>query len=294
MGRGVHEHTRRIERCVIEELAPLTAPASVRAYAYQLFNRKLIPNMSKGATNRVSLIIKRLRELGWLDWMDVVDETRKPERISQWSDPESLVRTAVAQYRRDNWRDQDVRVEVWAEKGTVRGTLGPVLDEYGVTFRVMHGYGSATTIHDIAEDTVYNETPLIALYIGDWDPSGMHMSEVDLPERLERYDGEAEIVRIALTEEDVSDPSIDALGFDAAEKIKDGRYRWFVERYGHRCWELDAMRPDLLRGRVAQAIESMLDMDAWNHAKAIEAAEVASMRMGIGSFMAVIRGPANK
>jgi hypothetical protein len=27
----------------------------------------------------------------------------------------------------------------------------------------------------------------VALYVGDWDPSGLHMSEVDLPERLQRY-----------------------------------------------------------------------------------------------------------
>jgi hypothetical protein len=33
-------------------------------------------------------------------------------------------------------------------KGTIRGVLQPVLDEYGVGFRVMHGYGSATAVND--------------------------------------------------------------------------------------------------------------------------------------------------
>lgn len=46
---------------------------------------------------------------------------------------------------------------------------------------------------------------LTVLYVGDRDPSGMHMSEVDLPRRLERYgarDFDIEIVRVAIIEED--------------------------------------------------------------------------------------------
>ena len=59
----------------------------------------------------------------------------------------------------------------------------PVLDDYGLGFRVMHGFSSATVVHDIADD--YDDRPLTALYVGDWDPSGLYMSERDLPDRLE-------------------------------------------------------------------------------------------------------------
>ena len=76
---------------------------------------------------------------------------------------------------------------MWSEKGTIRGVLAPVLDEYAVGFRVMHGFSSATTVHDIAQDDDGRE--LIALYVGDFDPSGMFMSEHDLPTRLDEYDG---------------------------------------------------------------------------------------------------------
>jgi hypothetical protein len=56
-----------------------------------------------------------------------------------------LIASLVVQrsYRRDRWAQQPRRLEVWSEKGTVRGMLAPVLDKYGVTFRVMHGYSSA-------------------------------------------------------------------------------------------------------------------------------------------------------
>ena len=62
----------------------------------------------------------------------------------------------------------------------MRGVLAPVLDHYAVGFRVMHGFSSATTVHDVAEDDDGRE--LIVLYVGDFDPSGMFMSEEDLPE----------------------------------------------------------------------------------------------------------------
>ena len=62
----------------------------------------------------------------------------------------------------------------------------------------MHGFSSATVVHDIAEDD--DGRPLIVLYVGDFDPSGMFMSEEDLPERLAKYDGDhVTLRRIALT-----------------------------------------------------------------------------------------------
>jgi hypothetical protein len=46
--------------------------------------------------------------------------------------------------------------------------------------------------------------------IGDFDPSGVHMSEVDLPERIERYGGVVNISRIALLRDDCDGlPSFD-------------------------------------------------------------------------------------
>jgi hypothetical protein len=75
------------------------------------------------------------------------------------------------------WALQPALVEVWSEKGTVRGTLAPVLNAYGVGFRVMHGFAPATIVHEIAEAHGASDRPLLPLYVGDWDPSGLYMSE---------------------------------------------------------------------------------------------------------------------
>ena len=91
-------------------------------------------------------------------------------------------------YRRDFWDQQPVRVQTWSEKGTVRGVLNKVLRKYAVDFQVMHGFSGATTVCGLAQDGD-DGRPLVALYVGDYDPSGLFMSECDLPERLERYGG---------------------------------------------------------------------------------------------------------
>jgi hypothetical protein len=182
------------------EVLKAIQPASVRAVCYQLFNRRVIPDMSLSSTRKVGAQLVYTREHEIIPWEWIVDETREAERVSQWEDAAQFADAVQRSYRRDRWQDQPRLVEVWSEKGTVRGTLAPVLDQYGVTFRVMHGFGSATVVHDVAEGT----SGVLALYVGDWDPSGMYMSEVDLPARLERYGGDTEIKRVALTGADVA------------------------------------------------------------------------------------------
>lgn len=274
-GRGRAKSTLEfIEACI--EILEVEQPTSVRAVAYRLFSRGLIPNMGRNSTNKVSRILKDAREEGVVPWHWIVDETREPERIHSWSSPDDIIEKAVKGYRRDYWQDQPEWVEVWSEKGTVRGILAPVLNRYGITFRVMHGYASATVVNDIATETAHADKRLTVFYVGDYDPSGMHMSEVDLPNRLQRYGGDADIQRIALTEEDVSDAALPY--FEASTKKGDGRYQWFVDRYGRKAWELDAMQSHLLRGRVETAIRSMLDLGAWHHAMEVERIEVESMR----------------
>ncbi len=145
--------------------------------------------MEKTNTNKVSRLLTQAREDGDLDWDWVVDETREAERISTWQDVAAFGETVMRSYRKNYWAEQPEWIEVWSEKGTVRGTLAPVLNEYGITFRVMHGHGSATAVHAAAEESADSDKLLTVLYVGDWDPSGMHMSEIDLPERLERYGG---------------------------------------------------------------------------------------------------------
>jgi hypothetical protein len=101
------------------------------------------------------------------------------------------------------------------------------------------------------------------------------MSQVDLPGRLERYGGRAEVIRIALSRDDVDFGRLP--WFDADSKSKDPRHDWYVEEYGSRCWELDALNPNVLRDRVEQRIRSLIDWPAWERCAAVEKAERDSL-----------------
>jgi hypothetical protein len=238
--------------------------------------------MSVRSTQRVSTQLVWAREHGRIPWEWVVDETRETERVASWDDPQSYMHAVRRSYRKDLWASQSEYVEVWSEKGTVRGTLRPVLDEFGVAFRVMHGFGSATALHRVAEDS--QDRSFDVLYVGDYDASGLCMSEVDLPARLERYDAEISIGRIALTEYQTNGlPS-----FPLSTKRGDTRHDWYRQHYGDRCWELDAMNPASLRRRVKDAIHAYIDWDAWDLAAKAEEAEVATIDDVLGKWREAI------
>jgi hypothetical protein len=218
-------------------------------------------------------LLKEAREQGYIPWGWIVDETRAIERVSTWADPARYARCVAQSYRRDFWGQQPCRVIVVSEKGTVRGLLRPVLDHFAVGFQVMHGFSSATIVHDISQDD--DGRPLIILYVGDYDPSGMYMSEADLPDRFDKYGGDhVTVKRIALTREQVKRlPS-----FPATDKRKDPRYRWFISSFGTRCWELDAMDPNDLRECVEQEIVRLIEPVAWQRCEFVNKAEQESLK----------------
>jgi hypothetical protein len=269
-GRGLGRQTLDLIATCAEILEEIQ-PATVRAVCYRLFAAGAIPDMGTGSTQKVSRQLTWARENGHIPWDWIVDEQRAVDRVASWNDPVSFMHAVKRSYRKDLWRDQSELVEVWSEKGTVGGILGPVLDQYGVVFRVMKGFGSATSVHGAAEESQARD--FTVLYVGDFDCSGMYMSEVDLPERLERYEASIDLVRIALVEEDLFGLPY----FDAATKHKDPRYKWYVSRYGDRAWELDAMSPVDLRRRVENEISDFIDWDAWELARKAEAAEIATI-----------------
>ena len=249
-------------------------PITGRGVGYKLFTAGLIPSMARSEMQRVYRLLKEAREEGIIPWDWIVDESRELERVSAWDDPESYTQTVITAYRRDYWNQQPARVEVWSEKGTVRGVLQSVLDLFGVGFRVMHGFSNTTEVHNIADND--DGRPLHALYVGDWDPSGLWMSEHDPPARLSRYDGDHVILeRIALTQDQVA---AGLPAFPAADKRKDPRHRWFVENFGERCWELDALDPNDLRLCVEEQIRKHIEPIAWEHCKVTERAEQVSLR----------------
>ena len=290
-GRGRASATQDLI-AVMVEIAESIQPCSVRALAYQLFNRKLIPSMALENTAKVSRLCVIAREEGSIPWDWITDSTRQEERVSTWDDPSDYAETVMRAYRRNKWNAQPKHISVWSEKSTVEGTLRPILREYEVPFQVLHGWSGATPIRNAAQANYCREQNTLILYVGDFDPSGMGMSELDLPRRLARYSSDdpsdkdisieeanellenegLEIRRIALTAIHTH-----VLGkssrFPASDKKDDTRHEWFVKNHGQWCWELDALSPNDLRECVENAILTELDHQAWDRYVRAEQAE---------------------
>ena len=207
------------------------------------------------------------RENDLIPWDWIVDETRDLEIGVSYASKKAAYETLLYNYAHPLWLDQKYNVEIGSEKGTVRGLIKEVLDEYRLGFLVFHGYTSATCAYEVATSIT---RPLIALYVGDHDPSGCDMRERDLPERLEKYGAENEydidFRVIALTKDQTTEhnlPSIQA-------KPKDPRYKPYVEKHGAKCWELDALDPRQLRDILKREVEALIDWEVWNASKDAE------------------------
>ncbi len=271
-GRGMARASRDLI-AAMSVIAEAAQPITGRGIGYKLFTAGLIASMSVNEMQKVYRLLRIAREQGDIPWSWIVDETRELERVSTWRNPAQYARTVATSYRRDFWDQQPLRVEVWSEKGTIRGVLKPVLDHYAAGFRVMHGFTSATAVNDVAEDD--DGRKLIVLYIGDFDPSGLFMSECDLPQRLAEYGGDhVELRRIAL----MPDQTAGLPSFPASDKCKDPRYPWFAERHGTRCWEIDAMDPRDLRECTDRAIKELIEPTAWARCETVNAAELESLQ----------------
>jgi len=279
-GRGMARQSLDLIEAMYEAAAA-AQPITGRGIGYKLFVASLIASMARSEMAKVYRLLLVAREQGMIPWEWIVDEGRQLERSSSWDDPAAFVRTVSRAYRRDFWKYQPRRVEVWSEKGTVRGVLASVLDQYGVGFRPVHGFSGATPVHEVADD--FDGRPLVILYVGDFDPSGLCMSERDLPDRFAKYDGGHILLkRVALQPNQLTGLP----WFPAADKQRDTRYPWFVRNYGDRCWELDALDPNELRTLVEQAIRAEIEPVAWDRCAVVEKAEQASLRTILDSWKA--------
>jgi hypothetical protein len=300
------------------EIARAIHPCRVRAIHYQLFILKLIPSMGDAEAKKVSRLTTLAREMGLLPWEWITDNTRAEEGVATWDDPEAYARTVQFAYRRDKWQAQPKYIIIWSEKGTVEGTIRPVLRKYELPLQTLHGWSGATPIWDMAQANLDRHQKTLILYIGDYDPSGLYMSEVDLPQRLYRYSSGdpsnkdvnpararrelaklgLEIRRVALLKADTRALGR-SLAFPASDKGPkedsqgDSRYDWFVRNYGHWCWELDALDPNILRRRLEDAILAELDREAWDRYVAVERLEKEAIITTCRSWTSIL-GPVQK
>jgi hypothetical protein len=155
-------------------------------------------------------------------------------------------------YRQSIWRDINQHVEVWCEKDALAGVIYPITAEYDVPLMVAKGYSSESFVYQSAEYIASTGKPATVYYVGDFDPSGWHMSE-DLQRKFRQFDVQVSFIRLGIGPEHLS------WGLPTRPtKLSDTRSQRFFKLFGANApsIELDALHPDKLRSMIREAVEA--------------------------------------
>lgn len=238
---------------------------TLRQLYYQFVARDLIPNRVR-EYNRLGRLVSDARLAGLIDWDAIEDRTRHLEALSHWTGPDSILRSAAAEFRVDRWATQPHRLEVWIEKEALAGVFERVCEELDVPFFCCRGYTSQSEMWGAARRLQSYERrrqDTVILHFGDHDPSGMDMTR-DIVDRLALFGSRVHVDRLALNMDQVEEhgpPPNPA-------KVTDSRFEAYMQLYGFESWELDALEPQTLADLVRDAVMEYVDPDAWEESEA--------------------------
>jgi hypothetical protein len=259
------ESLRLIEQvnAIIHEYQEMGYSLTLRQVYYQLVSRDVIPNNERSYKNLGSLISDG-RMSGLIDWDAIEDRTRNLRKNSHWNSPGSIIHSAAYSFAYDKWADQDNYVEVWVEKDALVGIVGQVCEEMDIPYFSCRGYVSQSEMWAAAQrlEDFSGQKNIHIIHLGDHDPSGKDMSR-DICDRLELFGVSVEFQRIALNYDQIEEygppPN--------PTKLTDSRASGYIADFGHECWELDALRPDVIDGLIRDAVTDLCDLDLLQEAR---------------------------
>jgi hypothetical protein len=255
--------------CVLVELLAQNQPDTVRGTMYAAVSCGWLPDTGKKSYGRCQRLLNELRLREVLPFSWVVDNIRSTEKPSSWSGLADFADTVRDAYRRDFWASLPEYVCIIVEKDTVAGRIAPVTREFDVPLHPLRGFSSTSFAAEIGATWKRIEKPITAYYIGDHDPSGRDI-ERSIRERLSRFSGrDFTMKRLAVEPEHFDQYNIIPLD----PKKKDTRYAKFVEKYGPRCAEVEAIPANDLRDMVEGAIRSHIPTAEWQRLQNIEEQE---------------------
>ena len=157
------------------------------------------------------------------------------------------------------------------EKDALAGVLYPVTARYDVPLMVTRGYPSLSFLHGAAEGILDADKPTFLYYLGDHDPSGVHIPqkiEVDLREMA--AGAEIHFERIAVNIDQIAAWNLPT----RPTKKTDSRSKTFKGG----SVEVDAISSADLRVLVEEAITQHIDQEVLNTTMVAERSEREMVR----------------
>jgi hypothetical protein len=260
-GRPLAVQTVAIREAILE-LPCEQEMMTVRGCFYALTVRGVVEKSEAGyrQVQRQALLLRRT---GVLDWGFIADGTRWVRQPELWDSTEDALWAVARTYRRNLWRSQLCRIEVWLEKDALASLVVDVTDRWGVRLMVSRGQSSDTYCHAAAEEAerAWHDAGLATFVymLFDADKAG-RVAAAKVDEKLHAYSNDAAITCELLA---VNDEQIQAWNLPTRP-----------EKQGHgEAVELDAIPPARLNALVEDAVLRNVDELAWEKEQATEASE---------------------
>ena len=267
-GRPLGAKTLAIREAV-EGLTFEYAVMTVRQVFYALTVRGVAPKDEKAGYRPIQTQVLRMRRDELLDWGFISDATRWQRKPRSYESAEDALAVTARTYRRNLWRSQGVRVEVWLEKDALAGVVMEATDPWDVALMVSRGTSSATFLYESAQEASRAAAQGITTYVFtlyDHDAAGLRCHRT-VEKGLREYAPDAAIVveRLAVTEEQIEEWQLPTRPAKASDPE--------AHKFHGEAVELDAIPPDKLIQLVEDAIVGLIDAEAWAKEQAVEASE---------------------
>lgn len=243
---------------IIAEYRAAGYDLTLRQVYYQFVARAIIPN-SDAEYKKLGSVINDGRLAGMIDWDSITDRTRLSRGNVHWENPQEIVTAIGKQFELDTRADQEYYIEVWVEKDALIGVLERICIQLDVPYFSCRGYVSQSSMWEAAQRFVEqeeNDRKSLLIHLGDHDPSGIDMTR-DIQERFTMFESQCEVLRIALTEEQIKQYNLPP----NPAKITDSRCAGYIEKYGESSWELDALEPQVISELIEDAVADHTDED---------------------------------
>jgi hypothetical protein len=239
------------------QIAEQLRPIGIRGCFYQCVSRTILDKIEKN----VQLVQRRLlilRRTGRVPYSYISDPASDPIWYRSYNSVQDFAQDVNNLYRSNYWRIAESWPIIVVEKLGLVGVLAPVTEKWGVPLFSCGGQQSETLIYRIGYLIARRGKPCNVWVLSDFDAAGDCIYETfrwgskDAPGGIYRFTENVPVSvnRLALTVEQIEYWALPT----RPANIKDKRSKKFIDKYGDRAVELDALAPDTLRSLVDQAI----------------------------------------
>jgi hypothetical protein len=191
-------------------------------------------------------------------------------------------------YFRNLQQSQPNHIEIIGEKNTIEASIRDVAMEFCIPYTLGRGYCSLDPRYKMCQRfRASGKEKLVILILSDFDPEGEDIAYSFARSMRDDFGVEIVAQKVCLTHDQVVARDLPQT-FDI--KKKSARYKKFAAKYGDRAHELEALAPAERSRLLTEAIEGVLDVDAYNREIDAEAEDAARIDVVRGRALEALAG----